>query len=177
MPSIKSVLFAAAAGIGLTAGSAFATECTTDVTEKEDIKEAEIVALYECIAHAMAEAYAQSDHAAASEFRSWAVTGTRPGLAGAHSNRFLLTWANPVGAEEYLRFAEEGVEMPVGSIIAKESFNVKKGKAVVGPLFLMTKVGADQAPDDRVHAGHHQADPDINVRGASQFRAYGLPRR
>ena len=147
MPRIKSVLFAAAAGVGLTAGSALAAECTTDVAEKEDIKEAEIVALYDCIAGAMAGAYAKSEHPAAADFRSWTVTGTRPGLAGAHSERFLLTWANPAGAEEYLKFAEEGVVMPVGSVLAKESFNVKNGKAVVGPLFLMTKVGADQAPD------------------------------
>ena len=39
--------------------------------------------------------------------------------------------------------------MPVGSVLAKESFGINKKKNVLrrGPLFIMTKVGADAAPD------------------------------
>ena len=71
--------------------------------------------------------------------------------------RLLQTFANDIAAEQYLKFEEEGVEMPVGSILAKESakLNKKKKQIVVGPLFLMTKVAAGSKPetDDWVYGG------------------------
>jgi hypothetical protein len=69
----------------------------------------------------------------------------------------LQTWANDIAAEQYLKFAEEGVDMPVGSVLAKESFKIhkKKKKAVVGPLFIMTKLekGASPDTDDWLYSG------------------------
>jgi len=85
------------------------------------------------------------------------VTSTRPAVTGPHGNRFLQTWANDIAAEQYLKFAEEGVHMPVGSVLAKESFKIhkKKKKAVIGPLFIMTKLeeGASPETNDWLYSG------------------------
>lgn len=149
MANPKWLCIAALTGLGLSAGGALAADCPTTVKDKTAIDDAGIVALYECLKDAMAEAYASGDNAVGKEYRSWTVTGTRPGFAGTHSDRFLLTWANPVAAEQYMKYASDGADMPVGSILAKESFDVsvKKGQAVIGPLFIMTKVGTDKAPE------------------------------
>jgi len=98
----------------------------------------------------MAAGYAKNGDEVGSNYRSWKVSSTRPAFAGANSNRILQTFANDITAKQYLKFAEEGVEMPVGSVLAKESITVsiKKKAARPGPLFIMTKVGADEAPDN-----------------------------
>ena len=55
---------------------------------------------------------------------------------------------NEVGAEEYLKYLEERGPMPVGTVIAKESFAVKdEGKVKKGPLFFMEKVAAGTMPE------------------------------
>ena len=149
----------AAAGIALAASSVHAQECQTDM-DAWDLDDAQVMALYDCIKDQMAEAYGKSDNPVASEFRSWNATATRPAVAGPHGERFLQTFANDIAAEEYLKFAEEGVEMPVGSVLAKESFSLhtkgdKKGQPRVGPLFIMTKVAPGEADetDGWVYAG------------------------
>ena len=135
----------------LFAGStAMAQDCkTVTVEDAFDLDEAAVVALYDCLKDAMAEGYAKAGDPVGRNFRNWTVTATRPGVQGAHSNRLLLTFANPVASEQYLKFEEEGVEMPVGSVLAKESISVsiKKKKARVGPLFTMTKLKAGGVPE------------------------------
>src|SRR6056297_352601 len=58
-------------------------------------------------------------------------------------------YAKDVAAEQYLKFATEGVDMPAGSILAKESISIskKKKEARTGPLFIMTKGEEGAAPD------------------------------
>ncbi|MEO0914413.1 MAG: cytochrome P460 family protein, partial [Pseudomonadota bacterium] len=66
------------------------------------------------------------------------------------------TFANEIAAEQYTKFEEEGVVMPVGSILAKESIKItKKGAVRVGPLFIMTKGETGAAPEtaDWVYSG------------------------
>jgi len=135
----------------LFAGStAMAQDCKAITVEDAfDLDEAAIVALYDCLEGAMAAGYAKAGDPIGKNYRNWTVTATRPGVQGAHSNRLLLTFANPVAAEHYLKYAEEGVKMPVGSVLAKESITVsiKKKAARVGPLFTMKKLEAGGAPE------------------------------
>ena len=59
-----------------------------------------------------------------------------------------MTFVNETGFADYVKYSDENPVMPVGSIIAKESFNVsKKGKVRKGPLFFMTKVAAGGEAD------------------------------
>ena len=109
-----------------------------------------------CRCDALVAGYQKKDDPVAAVYRDWAATATRPGVAGVHGDRFLMTFANDIAAEQYLKFEEEGVEMPVGSVLAKESFKVsKKGKVRRGPLFIMTKVAAGEADetDNWVYGG------------------------
>lgn len=142
--------FTVIAALILAAGTSSAQDCANVTVEDAfDLDEAAVASLYACLQEKMATGYASQGDKTGANYRNWAVTATAPGIAGAHSNRLLLTFANEVAAEQYLKFAEDGVEMPVGSVLAKESITVsiKKKTARPGPLFIMTKVGVEKAPD------------------------------
>jgi len=147
-----------AAGFALTAGAAAAQDCTNIGVESFfDLEEAQVVSLYDCLKDKMAEGYAKEGDEVGSNFRNWAPTATRIAVAGPHSERLLLTFANDIAAEQYLKFEEEGVEMPVGSILAKESISISKKKKTArpGPLFIMTKMETGSIPetDDWLYGG------------------------
>ncbi len=81
------------------------------------------------------------------DYRTWTPASTLPADPGVHGERFLFTYVNSVGASEYMKFKDEGAKMPVGTVIAKESFSINsKGKAKAGPLFFMQKVAAGTSP-------------------------------
>lgn len=146
---IKPYLAAlAVAGFAMT-GAAHAAECKTDVEDAFDLDGAAIDEIYACIKDQMLEGYTKGENEVAAVFRDWAPTQVRPAVAGPHGNRALNTFANDIAAEQYLKFEGEGVVMPAGSVLAKESIriNTKKGMAQVGPLFIMTKGEAGAAPD------------------------------
>lgn len=135
----------AAAMFGLT-GAAYA-ECTTDVA-KDDLTDAQVVELYECIKGELREGYAAQGDERAAAYPSWGAAATVPGGIGNHGSRFLTTFVNDTGYLEYVRFKDEDAKMPVGTVIAKESFNVnKKGKVKKGPLFFMEKVASGEADE------------------------------
>lgn len=131
---------------GLLPATVYAQDCAAD-KDAFDLSAEEVDAIYACISDALTAGYASGENEVAKVYRSWKVTGTRPAAPGFHGERLLLTFANDIGAEEYIKFAEEGVNMPVGSVLAKESIGLKDGKAVAGPLFIMTKVAAGEAPE------------------------------
>ncbi|MDU8942791.1 cytochrome P460 family protein [Ovoidimarina sediminis] len=140
----------AVAAFFLTAPAARAVDCpVAEGTDRFPLNDEEVLALYDCIKDWMAESYASEGDEIGATYRSWTVTATRPAVAGAHSERFLQTFANDIAAEQYLKFETEGVTMPVGSVLAKESFgiNAKTNMLRRGPLFIMTKVAAGEAPD------------------------------
>jgi hypothetical protein len=81
------------------------------------------------------------------DFRGWTKANTVPAAPGFHSGRFLNTWVNSVGAEEYLKYAENPT-IPAGTVIAKESFGVSdEGQVSRGPLFFMEKVASGTSPE------------------------------
>ena len=144
----RTFLTAAALGLALTSG-AFAADCKITVEDAFDLEGEAMDEVYACISDKLLEGYTKGDNEVAAVYRTWAPTATRPAVAGPHGNRALNTFANDIAAEQYLKFEEEGVVMPVGSILAKESIglSVKKGTARVGPLFIMTKGEAGAAPE------------------------------
>lgn len=126
---------------------ASAQECPVEATDAYEMTEEAVVALYACMEAAMADAYAGGDNLVAESYRDWTITGVRPGPDPTHGDRLLLTFANDIAADTYLQFAEEGVEMPVGGILAKESIAIDGGQGRIGPLFIMEKLGLDAAPE------------------------------
>ncbi len=107
--------------------------------------------VYLCLERKMFDGYNTGDKkwvnpAHVGQFRTWTAASTLPANPGVHSNRFLFTYVNPIGQSAYQQYAE-GVKMPAGTVIAKESFTIsKKGKAKPGPLFIMEKVAAGTSP-------------------------------
>lgn len=156
---MKRQLFAAAAtfAASLTMAPLAHAACAVDVTDPFELDAAAIDEIYSCLKDEMAEKYAKEGDEVAAAYRDWTVSSTRPAVAGAHGNRLLQTFANDTAAEQYLKFAEEGVDMPAGSVLAKESITIsaKKKEARTGPLFIMTKGEEGSAPDtaDWVYAG------------------------
>ncbi|MEP5731974.1 MAG: cytochrome P460 family protein [Sulfitobacter sp.] len=146
-------VWSAAAGValalvgGLT--SAHAEEACTFEISIDDFEDADVDRLYKCISDDLAEGYAAQDNEVGSVYRDWQVTATRAAAPGAHSNRMLLTFANETAYEPYVQYtSDESFVMPVGSVLAKESFSLtKKGKPRRGPLFVMTKVAAGEADE------------------------------
>lgn len=155
--TIRTFIAAATAATALMSTAASAADCKIDVEDAFDLEAAQIDEIYACLTDAMAEGYAKEGDEIGANFRSWTVTSTRPAVAGPHGNRLLQTFANDIAAEEYLKFAEEGVKMPVGSVLAKESISIstKKKTARVGPLFIMTKMEDGSIPEtaDWLYAG------------------------
>lgn len=129
-------------------GSGAWAACQTDIP-KDELTDAQAAELYACIEASLLEGYKKSGRAEAEAFRSWPIASTTPFISATHGNRFVNHYVNDIGAEEYLKYAEEGVVMPVGSITAKESYTISKknGKVRRGPLFLMEKMAAGTFPE------------------------------
>lgn len=119
----------------------------------EDVNYDEAQDVYECLSEKMFEGYnkgndkkrwVNADHV--KNYRNWTKASTLPANPGFHAERFLLTWVNETGADAYTQFAE-GVAMPEGTVIAKESFSINgKGKSKPGPLFIMEKAAEGASP-------------------------------
>lgn len=140
--------FAIAFAASLLATSAAHAACETTVA-KDDLTTEQVSALYDCIKEELRAGYAKEGLANTSEYQSWKAAATDPAAPGFHGKRFLMTYVNEIGHAEYVKYSDERGPMPVGSIIAKESFNVsKKGKVQKGPLFFMTKVAAGGEADE-----------------------------
>ncbi|MET1416653.1 cytochrome P460 family protein [Roseibium sp. HPY-6] len=82
------------------------------------------------------------------DYPNWTQASAFPAAPGFHGGRFLMTYVNSIGADEYLKYKAENVTVPAGTRIAKESFSVDgDGKVSKGPLFLMEKVAGGKSPD------------------------------
>jgi len=82
------------------------------------------------------------------EYPGWTKASAFPAAPGFHGGRFLVTYVNSRGAQEYLKYKKENVQIPAGTRIAKESFAVDDdGKVSKGPLFLMEKTAPGTSPE------------------------------
>ncbi len=143
---------AAAAGFLAIASVAQAAPCDPG-KDGNDLTFEEAQVVYDCIAADLHAGYMTGDKkwiptGYVADYRSWTSANTLPANPGVHGGRFLLTRINDIGAAEYLKFAEENVDIPAGTVIAKESFAVSEdGKVQKGPLFIMQKVAAGVSPE------------------------------
>ena len=97
--------------------------------------------VYAKLKDAMAGAYRMSDREAAQSYQEWGRYNKSPYRSATHGKRFVNNYANKA-ARAYGSYEKSGV-LPVGSILAKDSFTVtKEGRVSPGPLFLMEKMEA-----------------------------------
>ena len=152
--TLRSILRTAAAAAGFLsiASAAQAAPCDPG-KDGNDLTFEEAQVVYDCIAADLHAGYMKGDKkwipiGYVADYRSWTSANTLPANPGFHGGRFLLTRINDVGAEAYLKFAEENVYIPAGTVIAKESFSVTEdGKVQKGPLFIMEKVASGVSPE------------------------------
>jgi cytochrome c553 len=108
--------------------------------------------LWRCLAEDLVAGYRTGDKRWIPEefiqdYRSWTSASEYPARSSVHGGRFLVTFVNPIGEETYMRFADDGITMPEGSVLAKESWTVdEKGHVAKGPLFIMQKVAQGMSP-------------------------------
>lgn len=96
---------------------------------------------YEIVREALRRGYARSNIPAAPHYQDWAVYNRAPYLSLTHGNHYVNNYANEA-ASAYGAYEDAG-ELPVGSVIAKDSFAVTEtGGILLGPLFIMEKMPA-----------------------------------
>jgi hypothetical protein len=106
-----------------------------------DLTPQEAAEVYDIIENALAAGYKRSGHAVAQAYQGWRRYNTAPYLSVSHGNHYLNNYTNPL-AQAYGAFEEAGT-MPVGAVIAKDSFSITETRGIVlGPLFIMEKMPA-----------------------------------
>lgn len=123
----------------------------------EDLSQEELNTHYQCSRDELVKSYQKKGNELALKYTEWKPVATGPAKPGVHSNRYLMTYVNPIGYDLYVQYkVGADVEFPIGTVAAKESYKIKSsGKLKKGPLLVMTKVGNEAAPktDGWVYSG------------------------
>ncbi len=100
---------------------------------------AEAEETYQQLVDELIAGYAPTDHPAARDYRNWRRYNSAPYLSATHGNLYINNYVNEAG-RAYGSFENAGI-LPVGAIIAKDSFVVERnGEVRPGPLFIMEKM-------------------------------------
>ncbi|HSS63130.1 MAG TPA: cytochrome P460 family protein, partial [Gammaproteobacteria bacterium] len=92
--------------------------------------------IYEVALNALSAGYARSGDPSAESYSNWRRYNSAPYLSSTHGNHYVNNYAN-----ETARAYGSGKRLPLGSVIAKDSFSVTEtGGILLGPLFLMEKM-------------------------------------
>lgn len=96
--------------------------------------------IYAIIRQALQGGCSRSGNAVAASYQGWRRMNTAPYLSARHGNHYLNNYVNEIGAAAYGRFEKAG-KLPVGTIIAKDSFSMtRSGEILLGGLFMMEKM-------------------------------------
>jgi hypothetical protein len=116
------------------------------VSDPAELDAATAEVIYGELVDSIASGYALSQDPAAQTFTKWPRHNTAPYRSATHGKRFVNNYGNRI-AEAYGRFEGAGA-LPVGALLAKDSFSVAKdGTARPGPLFLMEKMAEGFNPE------------------------------
>jgi hypothetical protein len=111
------------------------------------LSDADAVSIYDRIRDDMVAAYRLSQVPVTDRYYTWRRYNRTPYLSATHGDRYVNNYGN-ADAKSYGQ--ERGAPMPVGAVLAKDSFTVTaQGDVFTGPLFLMEKMTPGFAPDGR----------------------------
>ncbi|MFD2207994.1 cytochrome P460 family protein [Kiloniella antarctica] len=116
------------------------------IATAEEISDEKAVEHYEEISPKLRAGYAKSEHPVSTEYFNWDRYTVGPHKSSTHGGRFVHNYANDL-AKAYGKYEDIGI-LPVGAIVAKDSFKVTKKGVKPGPLFLMEKMEAGFSPED-----------------------------
>ncbi|MFQ5625761.1 MAG: adenylate/guanylate cyclase domain-containing protein [Methyloligellaceae bacterium] len=109
---------------------------------------ADALTIYDRIRQEMVVTYSKSAIPYAKVYHTWRRYNATPYLSATHGRLYVNNYANPT-AKAYGKFERAGT-LPVGSVLAKDSFEVtESGDVVSGPLTLMEKMPAGFNPENR----------------------------
>jgi Cytochrome P460 len=109
------------------------------VSDAAELAPADAEAVYTALRQELAERYGRSGEALVSDYQLWQRYNTVPYGSMTHGRRFVNNYAN-AAARAYGLYEAAG-RLPVGSVLAKDSFVVlEDGKVEPGPLFVMEKM-------------------------------------
>lgn len=171
----SGMMIAAAAVVALIGGAhdaaadSHADACTFD-KDVFDFDEADVAALYDCVSEDLAAGYGAEGHDVGSVYRTWGNAATGPALPGVHGERFLNTFVNEAGFDTYVTYGYgEDFVMPVGTVIAKESYKLRNdGTPRPGPLLIMTKVEAGTDAEEFGNWIYSGVQPNGKTMGVKQ---------
>ncbi len=103
------------------------------------LKDPQIQEAYRKVSGDMVKGYSSSRHGYARDYVRWRRYSRVPYLSATHGNRYVNSYANEA-AKNYDQL-QKGDKLPVGSILAKDSFTVtQEGSVFPGALFVMEKL-------------------------------------
>ena len=112
-----------------------------------EVSSEEARAAYQCIHGEMGADYAKAGIAAVADYQKWVNLALAPYQSATHGSRYVNNYVNATGAAAYARYEKVG-KMPVGAVLAKDSFVVNPdGRVAIGPLFIMEKLAAGTNAD------------------------------
>jgi len=119
----------------------FALERPGDLTKADAIK------VYDEIADEMARGYAVSGDPTAHAYRRWRRYNDASYRSETHGNRYVNNYANGIANKAGYGDLKEGVVMPPGAVLAKDSFTYTADHELyAGALFIMEKLPAGGNP-------------------------------
>jgi hypothetical protein len=117
-----------------------------DAKGGEKLSEEETEEAYDCVQRDLAGAYVRSGIPAAEDYLDWTRYSTKSYRSKGHEYRYLNNYANEIAAEYYGEYGAK-LPMPVGSVLAKDSFLANKGgRIILGALTLMEKMPQGFSP-------------------------------
>jgi len=115
------------------------------ITNPASLDMVQAEAIYQRVAEQMARGYQVSHRTEADAYVKWTRYNHAPFISATHGARYVSTYANAT-AKAFGKYEEAGT-LPVGSIIAKDSFTATDdGQLHAGPLFTMEKMPAGFNP-------------------------------
>jgi hypothetical protein len=115
-----------------------------------ELTAAELKAVYDCLKPELIQAYGEAGILAAKRWGKWTQFSSVSYRSDTHGGRFVNNAANRIAKDTYAQY-ENVKRMPIGSMLAKDSFVVNaNGTVAPGPLFTMEKmtVGFNEATAD-----------------------------
>ncbi len=115
------------------------------VERPADLAGADALVIYDRILEDMVAAYGKSGDPFAEVYRTWRRYNVAPYLSATHGERYVNNYANSA-AIDYGK-AEEAGTLPIGSVLAKDAFEVtERGDVLSAPLSLMEKMPPGFSP-------------------------------
>lgn len=118
------------------------------VGDPAELSDADAEHIYRRLTDDLRNGYRLSGHPVAGAYQAWPRFNRSPYRSATHGERFVNNYANGLG-RAYGAFERAGL-MPVGTIVAKDSFTVTAdGDVLPGALFVMEKMARGFNPESR----------------------------